>query len=364
VYSCQPADEEEIVATMVRNSACLRRALAVVAGSLLAGVTLLPSAAAAGEPAVSSGTGVVSHVTGALVGDDVEPGDVISSGWTLSIPGHHPAATVQLTDVVATIPLRCHTEKREHRDGTATTVALRFGDVVLTVGADDTGWHPTARPADAQGYQASTSVGDPCGGRASEPGGVVTYQARVLSTDTADPLLLRFHSVDARSNGSEDEGHHGDANVDCSSTTANRELHACSASWTPPTRVMAAALSVAHSPVPAAHSPGARGGGGTAGGAPGQVPSAVAVAPGGAGQSPSAGHAPPVLPVLVLPAPSQPTVLSPVPLVVPVIDGVSAQVAGALPWKWFVVLAIVDLGLIVGMVIRRRHGRIDRLGRR
>jgi hypothetical protein len=67
--------------------------------------------------------------------------------------------------------------------------------------------------------------------------------------------------------------------------------------------------------------------------------------------------------VLLLPAPSQPTVLSPVPLVVPVIDGVNAQVAGALPWKWFLVLAILDLGLIVGLVIRRRRG-IDPQGRR
>jgi len=43
VYSCQPADEEDIVATMVRNSVRLRRALAVGTGSMIALATRLPN---------------------------------------------------------------------------------------------------------------------------------------------------------------------------------------------------------------------------------------------------------------------------------------------------------------------------------
>ena len=44
-----------------------------------------------------------------------------------------------------------------------------------------------------------------------------------------------------------------------------------------------------------------------------------------------------------------------------VIDSVTAGVGGALPWKWFLLLAILDLGLIVGIVIRRRSAQRDRL---
>jgi hypothetical protein len=35
-----------------------------------------------------------------------------------------------------------------------------------------------------------------------------------------------------------------------------------------------------------------------------------------------------------------------------------------LAWNWFALLAILNLGLIVGVVIRRRRARIDRLNGR
>ncbi|MGH7723391.1 MAG: hypothetical protein ACRENL_11280 [Candidatus Dormibacteria bacterium] len=67
------------------------------------------------------------------------------------------------------------------------------------------------------------------------------------------------------------------------------------------------------------------------------------------------------LPVLVLPAPSQPTVLEPVPLLVPAINGGNGQASGGLSWKWFLALGLLDLGLIAGILIRRR-GPSDRPG--
>jgi hypothetical protein len=361
VYSCQPANEEDIVATMVRNSARLRRALAVGTGSMIAVATLLPSSAAAEKPDVTSGPGVVSNSGRALPGGDVERGDLISSGWTMSMPGRHPAAAVRLTGIVATIPLRCDGEKGDQGNPTSTSIVLRFPDASQSIAANDTSWHPTAAPADAQGYQVSAAAGDLCHGSASEPRGDVTYQAMLTSTDTRDGFLLRFHTVDARSGSSGNDDHQGGANVDCSSPTANvHGLAACSSPWTPATRLFAAALSPPPAPVPFSRPPGAHGSGGSGNHPPAQLGGIPGTPV--AGAPPASGEpATPGLPVLLLPAPSQPTVLSPVPLVVPVIDGVNAQVAGALPWKWFVVLAIIDLGLIVGMVIRRRRG-IDRLG--
>lgn len=58
-----------------------------------------------------------------------------------------------------------------------------------------------------------------------------------------------------------------------------------------------------------------------------------------------------------VPAPSQPTVLGPVPLVVPAISGVAGPAGGALPWAWFAALAAVDLGLTAGILVRRRRRR-------
>jgi hypothetical protein len=366
VYSCQPANEEDIVASMVRNSARLRRALAVGTGSMIAVATLLPSSAAAERPADASGPGMVNNTTTALSGGDVEPGDLISSGWAMSLPGRHPAATVRLTGIMATIPLRCDGEKGDEEDGTS-SIVLRFPDASQSIAANDTSWHPTTAPADAQGYQVTVAVGALCHGGASEPRGDVSYQAMLKSTDTRDPFLLRFHTVDARSRSSEVDDHQSGANIDCSSTTANvHGLEACSAPWTPATRLVAAALSLVPTPLPVPRAAGAHGSGGSGNQPPAQLGSipGTLVGPPAAGAPPASAPAPatPALPVLVLPAPSQPTVLSPVPLVVPVIDGVDAQVAGAIPWKWYVFLAIIDLGLIVGLVIRRRRG-VDRLGR-
>jgi hypothetical protein len=310
---------------------------------------------------------VVSNSSRALSGGDVEPGDIISSGWTMSLPGRHPAATVRLIGIVATIPLRCDGEKGDKKDGTSTSIVLRFPDASQSIAANDTSWHPTTATAAAKAYQVTVAAGALCHGSASEPGGDVSYQAMLTSTDTRDPFLLRFHTVDARSRSSEDH-HHGSANVDCSSTTANvHGLAACSAPWTPATRLVAAALSPVPSPPPVPHAPGAHGSGSSGNQPPAQlggIPGTF-VGPAAAGAPLASAPAPatPGLPVLVLPAPPQSTVLSPVPLVVPVIDGVNAQVTGALPWKWFAVLAIIDLGLIVGLVIRRRRG-IDRLGRK
>jgi len=302
----------------------------------------------------------VNNDSRTVSGGHVDNGDLISSGWTMSIPGRHPAAAVRLTGIVATIPLRCDDGKGDDENGTSTSIVLRFPDASQSIAANDSSWHPTTAPADAQGYQVSAAAGDLCHGSASEPRGDVRYHARLASTDTRDPFLLRFHTVDARSRSPEHDDHHG-ANVDCSSTTAN--VHgraACRAPWTRATRLFAAALSLPPTPVPVPHAPGAHG----SGGAGNQPPAQLGGIRGARLGSAAAGASPatPGPPVLVLPAPSQPTVLSPVPLVVPVIDGVNAQIAGALPWKWFVVLAIIDLGLIVGLVIRRRRA-VDRLGR-
>jgi hypothetical protein len=82
--------------------------------------------------------------------------------------------------------------------------------------------------------------------------------------------------------------------------------------------------------------------------------SAAAQNPRPAGGSPITRNAP-VLVLPLVPMPSQPTVLGPVPLVVPAIGGVAGPAGGALPWVWFVALGAVDLGLAAGILLRRRR---------
>jgi hypothetical protein len=88
-------------------------------------------------------------------------------------------------------------------------------------------------------------------------------------------------------------------------------------------------------------------GAGSSATAPSSSPSGQRGSPGGSGTT----RQPPA------PVPSQPTVLGPVPLVVPAIGGVAGPAGGALPWAWFAALAAVDLGLTAGILVRRRRRR-------
>jgi hypothetical protein len=220
-------------------------------------------------------------------------------------------------------------------------------------------------------------------------------------------FAMRFHTVDARSNPVRG---HGSPNIDCSSTRSNPSGAAqCNAAWSRPSTSVAQALPKVpagdgdgkghgdgdHPPVPGIGTgpvPGVvTGVTGAVTGVTGSLPARIhaiispipilgrvfnssparGTAGGGAGSSQAAaasaqpgGAAAQGAPLLVLPAPSRSAVLGPVPLPVPVIDSVAAGVGGSLPWKWFALLAMIDLGLIVGIVLRRRNAQHDRLRQR
>jgi len=369
LFSCSSLDEHAdiggtTVAT-VRRPGTLRRGVAIGTAVLLAAAALLPWSANAAI-STSSAAGVVNNVTRALSAGDVRRGDVISVGWALSMPGKHAAATVEASDIVATIPLRCQSDDSHPR---VTSLVVHLGDATLSFAANATAWQPTASPASANGYQVSMAVGDICHDGELEPYGRVTYQATLVSTDTTDLFSMRFHSVDARTNQtkSKDSDDRDDddanANINCSSTSQNaRGVGRCNAAWTSETTISAA---------PATTPTGGSGGGPSGGSPPAApyAPPAVATRPSTAAHvsGPSKAHsssAAQAAPVLISPAPSQPTVLGPVPLVVPVSDGAATRAGVPLAWNWFALLAILNLGLIVGVVIRRRRARIDRLNGR
>jgi hypothetical protein len=342
-----------------------------VAQCLAAWTPLTTSAATA--PAVASVktvVGLVTNVTKGLTAQSVSAGDYISSGWAISMPGNHPATTVQLTNISATIPLTCQVSGQPPK---LLNLVVPMPDASQSFTANDTTWHPTSSTAGAQGYQASVIAGDLCHAGALTPHGSATYTANLASSDIKDLFAVRFHAVDARTSTSANN-----LNTDCASPHNNNGFAQCTAAWTVQTTSAAVAAVVA----------AGGGSGGTVGGIVASIGNLVTLpavlqpvtallphrATGSQSAHPASGTAASAstagavsgattqpAPVLVLPAPSQSTVLGPVPLPVPVIDSVTAGVGGALPWKWFLLLAILDLGLIVGIVIRRRSAQRDRL---
>lgn len=354
----------------VNNSSTRRRRMRIGTGLLLALAAQAPlSVAAATSGSSSTATsGLVTNVTKALTAHTVRAGDYISSGWTIRMPGNHPAATVQLTNIGATIPLACQVSGQPSR---LVTLLIRMPDASQSFTANDTTWHPTPSANARQGYQASVIAGDLCHAGVLTPHGNVTYTAKLASTDTKDVFGVRFHTVDARTSTSH-------LNTDCAAPH-NHRLAQCAAAWTVQTTSAAVAAPVG---------PGGGSGGtvtGTVGGVAASTGHLVTLpallqpilhrATGSLRSHPTSGTTAPTSPAgavsgvstraaPVMPSPSQSTVLSPVPLPVPVIDSVAAGVEGALPWGWFLLLAILDLGLILGIVIRRRVAPRDRLYRR
>jgi hypothetical protein len=327
----------------------------------------------------------VSNITTALTGTAVNPGDYVSSGWAISMPGKHPAATIDVTNIVATIPMACEVDGQHTQ---LLNLVVHVPHTQLTIAAGDAAWHPTASAANATGYQAKILVGELCQGGALKPHGKATYTAKLVSTDTKDAFAVRFHTVDARTNVAKGKPN---PNTDCASATQNKTgVAPCNAAWTPQTTSFATA--------PVSTTGGGTGTGSGAGGATGVVNGVTGTVAGlvgaiimpppvlslhsvrhhrttgaaahGSTATPSqqtggvSGATTQPAPILILPAPSQSAVLGPVPLPVPVIDSVAAGVGGALPWKWFLLLAILDIGLIVGIVIRRRLAQHDRLNAR
>jgi hypothetical protein len=366
------------------QSAGVGRTLAIGAGCVLAALALVATTVGAAASTVRVlPVGVITNATAPLVGDFVKTGDMVAAGWAISMPEKHPATTVALSGMTVTIPFLCETEGTR----TAKSLVISLPTTSISIPADDSSWHPTSSSRSAAGYQASAAVPLLCTKRLLGAKEYIAYAAQLVSADTMDVFAMRFHAVDARAfvvtrdvsrsdSGSTDTsggGQHETSKTDCASPSQNTGLGQCKAAWTKSSTNTAAAP-------PTAGSGSGGGSGKSAGGGSGK----------GAGNGGKSLHRPVVvtqrsatrvstvpstaqaraltpavrasLPALVAPAPSPtPTVLGPVPLMVPVIGNTASQVGAALPWTWFGLLALVDLGLIVGIVLRRRHCRADPL---
>jgi hypothetical protein len=327
-----------VAAVVTRLPSSRRGLLACTATALAAAALALPSSVIEGR--ASTAAGALVDVGGHMAGVRVERGDVISAGWSLSMPSEHRAATVAVTDVVATISLRCG----DNRSARPPILVLHLPDAAVSFGEDATGWSPTGNPAAAAGYQVSAVVGTVCHDAAPVRDVTVRYRARLVSSDTTDLFAMRFHSVDPLSDGTA-RPNDGDDEVSCSSASKNGHGRSrCAAPWTE--AVEARATSVPASP-------------GTPGGGSGDATVTTVPRP-SATASPPAPHRFPVAAgvhraATPTAAPSQPAILGPVPVVTPVIEG-ATPTAAPLGWPLFALILSLAAGLVslVGVRLRRQ----------
>ncbi len=133
----------------------------------------------------------------AMAGDlKVKPGDTLSAGYDFTMPGNHPAATLQFSGAMVTFQAQCVT-------GTGGgAIVVPISDSTYTDPAKSSQWFPSGDQNSALVYQGSVVVPNLCGGgqMTLKQGG--TFTAQLQSSDTADKVNVRWHySADGSAGG-------------------------------------------------------------------------------------------------------------------------------------------------------------------
>ena len=141
---------------------------------------------------------------------DIDSGDTVMAGFALSMPGSHPAATVALTGGNVQTDVSC-------MDGSSYTLSIPIPDQSFSIQANDGSWLPSADRNSPLVYQGSATAAAACrGGFAKsayfsalgETTGIGNPPAApgFGTTDTTDPLSVKFHCTD---NDSDHDNHDG-----------------------------------------------------------------------------------------------------------------------------------------------------------
>ena len=124
----------------------------------------------------------------AMEGDlKVAPGSTLKAGYSFTMPGNHPAATVTFVGACAVFQATCVS-------GTGTaTLTVPMTDQTYQDGVNSSAWLPSGDQSNAATYQGSVTVPDVCGGGLVrlQKGG--TFTAGVTSTDKTDKVNVRWH---------------------------------------------------------------------------------------------------------------------------------------------------------------------------
>jgi hypothetical protein len=137
----------------------------------------------------------------AMEGDlKVNPGDTVRAGISFTIPGSHPATTVQFVNAAITFD---NVECQSGPSGRAFGHQLGSNGLVgpIQVPANDSSWFPTGDQSSAASYQMSTVAPDLCNGgtMSLRNGGVFSGD---LQSDQTNSINVRFHYSANGSSGS------------------------------------------------------------------------------------------------------------------------------------------------------------------
>jgi hypothetical protein len=162
-------------------------------GSLTA--TIPPTPRVGGAISITSGgRGVVA----------AQPGDSVAVDYDFSMGGNHPAATVAFTDPTVTFAYSCGA------GGGSGTFTASMPDAVYLDPAGDQGTVPSPDPTLT--YQGTVTVPNKCnsgtvdvisGGR-SRGSNATTFTATVTSSDTRQPISVRFQYTDTTTSAATD----------------------------------------------------------------------------------------------------------------------------------------------------------------
>jgi len=126
--------------------------------------------------------------TQAMLGNvEVLPGSLLRAGFTLSVPGPHPAMMLELTDAVVTFAASCP----HGGTGGTITVPLAGGPYVLAANAG--AWLPSDKPDDPNTFQGSIAVPDLCGGTAVSLAGGGSLTTSLDASVPGYAVHLRWH---------------------------------------------------------------------------------------------------------------------------------------------------------------------------
>jgi hypothetical protein len=115
----------------------------------------------------------------------VSPGTVLMAGYDFTIPGAHPAETVQFTNAQVVFQAQC-------AGGGGGVIVVPLGDSTTFVPAKSSAWYPSGDQHSPAVYQGSFVVPDICGGETVSLRSGGTFSAD-LASDGNDNVHVRWH---------------------------------------------------------------------------------------------------------------------------------------------------------------------------
>ncbi|HEY2031023.1 MAG TPA: alpha/beta hydrolase domain-containing protein [Myxococcales bacterium] len=111
----------------------------------------------------------------------VNPGDTLDVGYTLSLPGKHPATTITLTRPEVVVQLSCDSSGKGRGSRNSGPLLVDLPAATIAVAANSSAWLPSADPNSAATFQGSVQVPDLCSGGRIRIGSDATFTATVGS---------------------------------------------------------------------------------------------------------------------------------------------------------------------------------------